>query len=77
MPIGEIVGETLGGVLRFAGRILFEILFEVIIQGTGYVLIRIFRPNAVPGDVSIAVVGLIFWAAVGSGGYFFCHTAAA
>jgi hypothetical protein len=45
MPVGEIAGEALGGFVRVVGRILFEIFFEIIIQGTGYVLVRTVRPK--------------------------------
>ena len=77
MPIGDIAGEALGGILRVIGRILFEVFFEFILQGTGYVLIRLFRPRDEPGDTACAIVGILFWAVVGIGGYYIYRAAAA
>lgn len=77
MPLGEIASDALGGVARVVGRILFEVFFEFIIQGTGYVLVRTVRPKTEPDDTVCAVVGLLFWAAVGVGSYFAYRAAAA
>lgn len=76
MPIGEIAGEALGGILRVTGRLLFELVVEVMIRGTGHVLIRIVRPRSEPGDTASAIAGLAFWAAVGAGGYFIYRASA-
>ena len=76
MPIGEIAGEALVGILRVVGRILFEVFFEFILRGTGYALIRLFRPRSDPSDTACAIVGILFWIAVGTGGYFIYRAAA-
>ena len=76
MPIGEIAGEALGGMLRVIGRFLFEVVVEVMVRGTGQVLIRIVRPGSEPGDTASSIAGLVFWATVGAGGYFFYRIAA-
>ncbi|MDR2188703.1 MAG: hypothetical protein LBE62_11770 [Azonexus sp.] len=70
MPLGDIAGEVLGGIFRFVGRALFEIVGEIVIKGAGYVLIRIFKPKSEPDELACAIVGLLFWAAVGVGAYF-------
>lgn len=70
MPIGDIAGEALGGVLRVTGCLLFELVVEVMLRGTGHVLIRIAKPRSEPGETACAIAGLVFWAAVGAGGYF-------
>jgi len=77
MPLGEIAGEALGGIVRVVGRILFEVFFEFIIQGTGYVLVRTVRPKTEPDDTVCTVVGLLFWVVVGIGGYFTYRATAA
>ena len=77
MPIGEIAGEALGGIIRVAGRLVLEIFFELIIQGTGYALIRTLKPAHQPTDRACAIVGLAFWAAVGFGSYLLYRAAAA
>ena len=77
MPLGDIAGEALGGIFRVVGRILFEVFFEFIIQGTGYLLVRIFKKEAEPDDTVCTVVGLLFWLAVGIGGYFIYRATAA
>ncbi|MBB3922808.1 MULTISPECIES: hypothetical protein [Xanthomonas] len=77
MPLGEIAGEALGGIVRVVGRILFEVFFELTIQGTGYILVRTVRPEAEPDDTICTVVGLLFWVVVGVGGYFVYRATAA
>lgn len=64
MPLGDLLGEALGGALRVAGRILFELVFELAIKGTGYAIIKLFRPRSEPSEISCSVVGLGFWAVV-------------
>jgi len=73
MPVGDIVGEALGGVARIAGRIVVELVFEVVVQGTGYALLRLFRPDHEPSDTACAVVGLSFWVGVVAAGYWLYH----
>jgi len=77
MPIGDLAGEAIGGALRVAGRLLFEIVFELLIKGTGYVLIRTVRPRQEPSEAECATAGLMFWVAVGIGGYFIYRASAA
>lgn len=62
MPIGEIAGEILGGVLRVIGRALAEVVFEVLIKGLGYLICRPFSRSLNPDGVLVTVVGLIAWA---------------
>lgn len=69
MPLDGIVGESLGGVLRFVGRVLFEIVFEFLIQGLGHVVIRTIRPGRQPSATACAIVGLLCWAALIFAGY--------
>ena len=69
MPIGEIVGETLGGIARVVGEIVVQVVLEVVIKGVGYALIRLVRPRSEPSDGACGVVGLVFWIAVAAGGY--------
>lgn len=63
MPVGEIVSEVLGGVLRVIGRCLVEIFFELLVKGVGYALVKAFRPRSDPEEAVCAVVGLAFWVA--------------
>lgn len=64
MPIGEIAGEVLGGIIRFVASFLFEVFFEILIKGTGYGAIRFVRPRAEPGERSCAWAGIALWAVV-------------
>ena len=61
MPIGEIAGEVLGGVLRIIGRALAEVVFEICIKGLGYLVCRPFSHSVNPDGALVAVVGLIAW----------------
>ena len=64
MPVGEIAGEAIGSILRFAGRIFVELVFELLIQGTGHLVLKLLRPREEPGDTESAVVGILVWAIV-------------
>jgi len=76
MPLGDLAGEAVGGVVRFVGRVLFEIVFEVMIHGTGYAVIKVFRPQSEPSDKSCAIVGLAIWAGAAGLGFWFYRYAA-
>ena len=45
MPVGEIVGELLGGVFKFLGRLFIEVVIELIIKGSGYLICRMFSKD--------------------------------
>lgn len=77
MPLGDIAGEALGGVVRVVGRVLFEVIVEFVIQGAGYVLVRPFRSKTEPDDTVCTFVGVIFWVAVGAGSYLAYRATAA
>lgn len=70
MPLGDIAGEALSGVVRFATRIFLELFVEVLLQGTGAVIIRLIRPKADPSGLVCGLVGVAFWGCVA--GAFFC-----
>jgi hypothetical protein len=77
MPLGELAVDAIGGIFRVAGRILIEVFFELLIKGAGYVLIRMIKPKPAPTETECAIVGLLFWLAVGIGGYYIYHATAA
>jgi len=74
MSIGDIVGEALTGIFRFLSRFFFEIFFNLllkfIIQGTGYVLLRLFRSKTKPSDTASEIVGMLFWIGAVVGGFW-------
>lgn len=76
MPLGEIVGESLGEMLRFGGRLLFEFVFELLIQGLGHVVIRTVRPGSDPGATACTIVGLLCWVVLVCAGYAVFRAAA-
>lgn len=76
MPVGEIIGEAIGGVLKVAGRLVLEVVFELFIQGTGHMLIRFVRPKSDPSDLACGIVGILFWAVVGATIYAVHRTSA-
>lgn len=65
MPIGEGIGELLGGVFRVVGRVLFEVVFEFLIRGAGSLILGWFRPRSESDEDICAVVGLLFWGVMG------------
>ena len=70
MPIVEIVGEVVGGILRGAGQIIFEVVGEIAIRGMGYLIGRKFKRDIDADGFAVLLIGLGFWAVVGAGGYF-------
>ncbi len=76
--IGEIVGEAVGGVLRFVGQVLFEGVFEILVRGVGYLICRPFKHNIDPESFLVALVGMLFWICVAGVGYLiYTHIGAA
>jgi hypothetical protein len=68
--IADIVGEVVGGVLRFLGRIVLEVVFELLVKGTGSAICQPFiKKKLDPDGWLVVVVGLSFWGAVGIGLY--------
>lgn len=65
----EIIGEAAEGLLRIIGRVLFEVFFEFLLKGAGYVICRCFGREVDPDGAAAALVGLLFWIAVGCGLY--------
>ena len=70
MPIGEIVGEVVGGILRGAGQIFMELVGEIAIRGMGYLIGRRFKHDIDADGFTVLLLGLGFWAVVGAAGYF-------
>ncbi|MCF7752186.1 hypothetical protein KQ945_15600 [Bacillus subtilis subsp. subtilis] len=64
MPIDEIAGGVLGGLLRFIAWLFFELFIETFLQGTGYRILSWLRPKKAPSDTACTAVGLLFWVAV-------------
>ena len=55
---------------------MFEAFFEFVVQGTGFGLIRLFRPTHEPSEVACMIVGVLLWVVVGVVGYFLYQTSA-
>jgi hypothetical protein len=70
MPIGDVAGGFLGGVLRAIGSIIADIVLEIAIRGPGYVICRTARRDIDPDDGWVVMVGLAFWGVIGVLGYF-------
>lgn len=70
MPVGEIAGEFLGGILKFIGRFFAEFIFEMLIKGTGYLICKRFSNRVDPDGVLVVLVGLVFLSLVGVGVLF-------
>lgn len=70
MPIEVIAGEALGGLLRVLGWLFFEIVFELMIQGTGYWLLRRIRRSDEPSAAASGAAGLLFWVAIAAAGFW-------
>lgn len=70
MPIGDLAGELLGGVLRAIGSTIVEIVLEIAVRGPGYLICRQFKSDIDPEGGWVVVVGVMFWVILGVIGYF-------
>ncbi|OGU19662.1 MAG: hypothetical protein A2580_01110 [Hydrogenophilales bacterium RIFOXYD1_FULL_62_11] len=70
MPIGDVAGELLGGVLRVFGNIVLDVLLEVLIRGPGYLICRIFKKDINSEGGWVIVAGMAFWVFVAVGGFY-------
>ena len=70
MPIGDVAGEFLGGVLRVIGNIVLEVVLEILIRGPGYLICRVFKQDINPEGGWVIVVGLAFWVFVVVSGFY-------
>lgn len=70
MPLGEIAGEIIGGLLRFVGNLIGEAILEMAIRGPGYLLCRLFNRDVDPESIWVVAAGIGFWLCVGAMGYF-------
>ena len=64
MPLGDIAGELLGGIVRIIGQFILEVVFELLIKGPGYLICRVFRKDIDPDSPIVVLVGFAFWAIV-------------
>lgn len=69
MPIGEAVGELLGGVLRVIGNIVVDLLLEVVIRTPGYFICHFFHKEIELESGWVVAVGVAFWVSVALAGY--------
>ncbi len=76
MPVADIVGEALGGIVRFIGRTLLDFVFELLLRGTGQIVLSVLRPSKKPAETEAAITGLMFWCVTTVGGFWlFLHAA--
>ena len=64
MPLGDIAGELLGGILRLIAHTAGEIVLEFLIRGPGYLICRAFGHRVDPDGAASTLVGILFWAVV-------------
>ncbi|MGB2254097.1 MAG: hypothetical protein ACPH56_03650 [Spongiibacter marinus] len=64
MPIAEVTGELLGGLLRLLGNFFIEIVLEVLVKGLGYFVCRLFSKSVDPDGFVVAIVGVLAWVVI-------------
>jgi hypothetical protein len=69
MPLGEIAGEIVVGLLRFVAQFFFDVVLEVLVRGPGYFIGRIFSRYIDPDGLAVLFIGVMFWVAIGGCGY--------
>ncbi|MFN3987122.1 MAG: hypothetical protein ACK4KV_16630 [Rhodocyclaceae bacterium] len=69
MPLPDLLESTLRPVVRVLWWLIHDLVFELLIQGAGYLLLRLVRPRQVPGETACTIVGLAFWAGLAFLGY--------
>lgn len=75
MALGDLAVEALGGVLRVVGRFVGYVAIELLIQGTGYAVLKVLRPGREIGDLESTVVGLLLWFALLGGLWWYLSSA--
>jgi len=65
MPVGEIAGELLGGLLRLVGRFFLEVVIEILIKGTGFLICKPFNKRIAPDGIIVVFFGFMFWILIG------------
>jgi len=69
MPIEDITGHALSGLLRLLGYLVTDVFVEFIIKGPGYLLCRLFKREVDLDSGWVVFVGVIFWACIGGLAY--------
>ena len=68
MPLGEIASGLFELIGRFIGHIFLDVFFEIVIQGTGYLIVRyVFFLNqreVDPDGLLATITGLLFWVSI-------------
>lgn len=70
MPIGDVAGEFLGGVLRVIGNIVLDVFLEILIRKPGYLICRIFKNDINSEGGWVIVAGMAFWVFVAIAGFY-------
>lgn len=70
MPLGDIAGEVLSGILRFLGEIFLQVIVEILIRGPGYLICRVFDRRIDSEGIWVFLAGILFWVFVGFGGHY-------
>lgn len=70
MPLGDLAGEALGGIIRFFGEIFVQVIVEILIRGPGYLICRIFDKRIDSESIWVLFVGILFWLLVGFCGHY-------
>lgn len=61
MPLGEIVGEIAGTVLRWVSYLAIDLVLDVAVRGLGYAVSRPFSKSVDPDGVTVLCVGAAVW----------------
>lgn len=74
MPLGDIAGSILGGVVRIIAEVFVNVVLEVFIKGPGYLILKRVllknREEVDPDSVWVFLVGALFWLIIGVAGYW-------
>ena len=65
MPISDIAGEVVGGVLRFVGNLILDFVPELVLRTPGYLLCKPFKKDIDPDGTLVVCVSLAFWLVIG------------
>jgi hypothetical protein len=70
MPLGEIAGEAIVGVVRFLGGFIVDVVLEIAIRGPGYLICRAVKKDIDSESGWVLLAGVGFWLVLGVGAYF-------
>jgi hypothetical protein len=74
MPLGDIAGSILGGILRIVAEIFVNVVLEILIKGPGHIILKRVvlrhREDVDSDSILVVLTGALFWLVIGGTAYW-------